>query len=159
LYARHPAGRARAREQESGRLAMKTTRVLGVITACATMLAACASEGTGGQRSRNVVQVSSDGAGGCNIAPVPEIHVNGKSEINWILSDPSKYRFARNGIEFNNKAKPIPVGEFHPSAVNAQGVWVALDNFNTKGKFSYAINVVVSETQKTCQLDPIIYND
>lgn len=141
---------------------MKTRRLLGTTT-CLAVVAGCSmiahSDGAGA--GPTVVTVGDLAGGGCKVTAPGPINVKGKQSpvLQWRLSDPGKYKFASNGIAFDKPGYTPPPGEFTSQGINAQGAFLVKDNNHAKGRFDYSIHVIVKATNKTCDADPIVYND
>ena len=92
----------------------------------------------------------------------PRVAVGNSPNIVWTIVDKTGvgYKFPANGIQFNNKADPVPPGEFDPMLVQAAGSrFMAKDHHRAKGKFNYQVTVVKPDGSPGCTLDPVVYND
>lgn len=142
---------------------MKKRKLLGIALSVLTIAAGCSSAPIDGLGLRSPVTVAVSGTpdGGCSVAAPADIKVSGHESpvLKWQLSDPGKYKFAQNGIAFDKAAYQPPADEFMSQGIDAGGTFLVKDKNHTKGRFDYSIHVIVRSNNKTCEADPIIYND
>jgi hypothetical protein len=121
---------------------------------------------SGGGCSVPVEVVASGSA--CTITPPGDILVpkNQKPTIVWEITNTGggQFKFVSGGIQFNNKADPVPAGEFTDMGPQANGAKYQVKDDNksagaTRKRYNYKITVVKPDGSAGCVLDPVVVND
>jgi len=150
---------------------MKRTMLLGAFAIAALLVSSCTSWGVRAQSTscntsghcQVTVTVNGDGSS-CTFTPVGVITVGPghKPDIVWTIQNTGsvQYHFEAGGIQFNNKADPVPADEFDDKGVQASGAGYRMkDQHKTSGKqYNYKITVKPA-SGAACENDPIVANE
>jgi hypothetical protein len=157
---------------------MKTTMLIGVAAASVAVLAGCATWTQDSENARThqcdaadencPVTIAINGNGSVCTVDVPHvIHVkkNHKPDITWMIDNtgPVQYVFKAGGIQFNNKADPVPAGEFQDKGVQGGGSGYRMKDHHKQSSAtpkSYSYKITANPASGTpCVVDPIVANE
>jgi hypothetical protein len=158
---------------------MRTRRFLGAVVLTSLAVAGCASwrvanakHDCNDDNDCGVTVVVNAAGDSCTIDNPGEIVVkkNKKPHLVWTIRNNGggKFKFVANGIQFNDKADPLPPGEFEDKGPQAGGTKYRVKDHNKVRKssptaqpktFNYKITVVKPNGSPGCELDPTVLND